>query len=90
MTVTSPAPRAASNLSGRLHRAIAARAKLKRTVITLLATGGRRVRLTRAQDAKAITRLLRRLEKAGLDKTRLRAVAGKALTPRSVDLLSLL
>jgi hypothetical protein len=82
--------RAASNLSGRLHRAIAARTKLRRTIAAPLATAGRRVRLTRAQDAKAITRLLLRLEKAGLPKSRLRAVAGKALTPAPVDLLSLL
>jgi hypothetical protein len=82
--------RAASNLSGQLHRAIAARAKLGRTIATRLATSGRRVRLTRAQDANAITQLVRRLEKAGLPQTRLRAVAGKALTPRPFDLSSLL
>ena len=82
--------RTASNLSARLHQAIAARAKLRGTIAARLAMPGRRVRLTRAQDANAIARLLRRLEKAGLPRNRLRALAGKALTPRSVDLLSLL
>jgi hypothetical protein len=82
--------RAAVNLSGRLHRAIAKRAKLGRIVRSRLAPAGGRLRLTRAQDAKAVNGLLRRLEKAGLPGTRLRAVAGKALTARPVSLSSVL
>jgi hypothetical protein len=82
--------RAAVSLSGRLHRAIAQRAKLGRIARARLAPAGGRVHLTRAQDAKAITGLLRRLEKAGLPGTRLRAIAGKTLTARPVSLSSVL
>ena len=82
--------RAAATLSSRLHTAITARAKLSRTVLGLLTSAGRRAGLTRAQDATAIARLLQRLEKAGVPRARLRAVAGKAITPRAVSVSSLL
>jgi hypothetical protein len=57
---------------------------------SLLHGAGFRIRMTPAQDARAIRALLARLAHAGVSESTLRRLAGDELEPRALDVLALL